>query len=339
MVLISPPFSIFCKVFDYVTGHKIDTYDQIHELSITCISFYEPSEYLITGAKDGSIKVWNVRKSLLFDFHDHYNAITGFMIVENICHDNWGTLPLIVSASLDSTIRMWNIETGQLLYRVETTEPCLGLNAIRKNLFYHFTETTIQLWNFNRFYHTFAVLLSKAFLLKKYKVSGKPARLLAASTNGSIQLLSILSGTNLGTGFPTNKELTLSQVEYDFDNEIIYALNTNGTITVYDSTVNPFQITQLWNNARNVNKETIECICGADFYHYEHGTSKDLDERLYKRGELLADYVLFGGTDGGQIHQIIFEKDREKNEPIIQVCLSLEIIDSFSIIFYLGAFK
>jgi hypothetical protein len=55
---------------------------------------------LITGAKDGTIKVWNVRKSLLFDFHEHYAAITGFMLMETACGADWGTLPLLVSSSL-----------------------------------------------------------------------------------------------------------------------------------------------------------------------------------------------------------------------------------------------
>ena len=245
------------------------------------------------------------------------------MLVENICGANWGSLPLIVTASLDCTIRMWNIETGQALYRVETAQPCLGLRMIKKNLFYHFTESCIQLWNFNRFHHTFAVLLSKAVILKKYyNIPEEPARLLAAASDGSIRLLSLLSGTNLGTGFPTNKELTLHQVEYDMEQETIYALNTNGTIVVYDSTVNPFLITCFWDNSRVANREEIGCIAGADFYNYQFGSSTDIDERLYQRGELLARYILFGGTDGGQIHRIVFEKDdREKQIPINQVSL------------------
>ena len=228
-------------------------------------------------------------------------------------------LPLVVSSSLDATIRMWNIETGQALYRVETDGPCLGIQMIKRNLFFLYTESTIQLWNFNRFHHTFAVLLSKAIILKKYIVQGSPARLIAAASDGSIRILSVLSGTNLGTGFPTNKELTLVQIEYDVKNETIYALNSNGTIVVYDSTVNPFQITCLWDNSRVANREVMGCISGADFYNYQYGSSVEIDERLFQRGELLANYVLFGGTDGGQIHRIMFEKDRERQITICQV--------------------
>ncbi|KAJ3336611.1 hypothetical protein HDU91_001726, partial [Kappamyces sp. JEL0680] len=41
-------------VFDYESGSKIDSYYGIHDLSITQLAYYEPSEYLITGAKDGN---------------------------------------------------------------------------------------------------------------------------------------------------------------------------------------------------------------------------------------------------------------------------------------------
>lgn len=114
-------------VFDYHTGERMDNYYDIHELSITCITYYEPNEYLITGAKDGTIKLWNARKSLLYDFHDHFNAITGLLLMENVCEDPRGSTPLLISSSLDGTIRMWNFESGQSLYRIETNGECLGL--------------------------------------------------------------------------------------------------------------------------------------------------------------------------------------------------------------------
>lgn len=188
-------------VFEYSTGSRVDLYYDIHELSITCISAYEPSEYLVTGAKDGTIKVWNVRKSLLFDFHDHYNAITGLMQMESASGSEWGTLPLLISSSLDATIRVWNMESGQALYRLETHMPCLGIHFIKKNIFYHYTESAIQLWNVNRYQHTFSVLLSRPIYLKRFDSPTKPPRVLAALSDGSLRLLSPRTGIVLGTKF------------------------------------------------------------------------------------------------------------------------------------------
>lgn len=104
-------------IYKAETGEKIESFYNIHELAITAIIVYEPSGYLITGAKDGSIKIWNTRKSLLINFHEHLNAITGFILMETLCETDKGTLPLLISSSLDATIRLWNFESFQPLYR------------------------------------------------------------------------------------------------------------------------------------------------------------------------------------------------------------------------------
>ena len=143
-------------VYDQVTGERIDSYYNVHHLPITCVTYYEPSEYLITGGKDGGIKVWNAKKYLIFDFHEHFSAITGFALVEKICEGLNGSTPLLLSSSLDSTIRMWNFETGQALERVDTQHPCLGLSYVKKNQFFHFTQANVTQWNINLYHQAFA---------------------------------------------------------------------------------------------------------------------------------------------------------------------------------------
>ncbi|KAJ3302866.1 WD repeat-containing protein 87 [Kappamyces sp. JEL0829] len=299
-------------VFDYESGSKIDSYYGIHDLSITQLAYYEPSEYLITGAKDGTIKIWNVRKSLLFDFHEHYSAITGFMLLETACGASWGSLPILVSSSLDATIRMWNFENGQSIYRIETGLPCLGLNLIKKNIFYHYTESSIQLWNVNRYQYTYSSVLSRTTILKRVQYK-HCARIIAATADGSIRLISPLSGSILGTGFPTDREFQLAEVEFDFEKETLYCLNSNGSIVVYDCKVNPFQIMFLWNNSKLAHREVITCLCGADLYNNDK-PAVDLEKRVCNRGELMVRFLLFGGTDSGQIHQInIGQKERQSS--------------------------
>ncbi|KAJ3256462.1 hypothetical protein HK103_005460 [Boothiomyces macroporosus] len=209
-------------VFDYHTGERMDNYYDIHELSITCITYYEPNEYLITGAKDGTIKLWNARKSLLYDFHDHFNAITGLLLMETVCEDPRGSTPLLISSSLDGTIRMWNFESGQSLYRIETNGECL---------------------------------------------------------------------------------------------ERLYCLNSNNTITVYETNINPFKINQFWEKVHN---DPASCLCGADFYNYYPKHRPEVDKRILFRNELPVRFILFCGTETGQIHYINLNKDTDRQEFLCQ---------------------
>eukprot|EP00842_Homolaphlyctis_polyrhiza_P000005 jgi/Hompol1/1004/HPOL_004807-RA len=77
-------------VYDYETGDRIDSFYNIHELPITCITFYEPFEYLITGGKDGTIigtgfpvhkdtltkdLVYNMNQERLYSFNTNGDVI------------------------------------------------------------------------------------------------------------------------------------------------------------------------------------------------------------------------------------------------------------------------
>jgi len=41
---------------DMKTWKKKDFYKDLHEIGITCLTYYHPLEYLITGGKDGKSK-------------------------------------------------------------------------------------------------------------------------------------------------------------------------------------------------------------------------------------------------------------------------------------------
>ena len=287
-------------VFDFDNGERLDNYYDIHELSITSIVFYEPFEYLITGGKDGSIKVRNAKKFLMYDFHEHFNAITGLLLLESVCEATRGSLPLLISSCLDSTIRMWNFETGQSLYRLDVSEPCLGMGWMKKGMFYHYNSSAIQLWNVNRYQHTFAFYRSKPLFLRRVQFKDKCPRLLTATSDGSIKLLSPVTGFTLATGFPSHTESTIRYVAYNMKSEIIYCLSTNDEIMVYDASTNPFKLIKIHSAATSTH-EPYSVAVEADFYNYLLGSIQETDARLTLDGELVRDFMLFFGTQSGQL--------------------------------------
>ncbi|KAJ3107610.1 WD repeat-containing protein 87 [Phlyctochytrium planicorne] len=205
------------KIFDYQTGARLDFMKNIHEMSLTSCVFYEPLEMLITAGKCGKIKAWNSQSYLLQEFNEHYNSITSLLLVEKICDSPPGTIPLVISSSLDGTIRVWNFESGKCVYRYDTGSEILGMGIIKKDTFYHFCRKNVQIWNINRVQKIFHLCNSRALVMRRQECNNDPARLLVICEDGSVKLLNPVTAEVILTGFPTHKDALTKDAAYDYD--------------------------------------------------------------------------------------------------------------------------
>ncbi|KAI8810461.1 hypothetical protein BJ742DRAFT_800389 [Cladochytrium replicatum] len=274
-------------ILDYTTGDCLSKLLNIHSMSITAIAVYEPMDYLITGAKDGKVKVWNSQHCLVYEFYEHLSAVTSLLLVENLCEAAPRSVPVVMSCSLDSTIRMWNFETGQCTYRLDTNGECLGMSMIRKDLFFHFSKDCIYVWKLNRNQLTMTFLRSQPFILKRYAYSHfnnqeksemflrslginpvrslfdrAPSRILSVATDGSIRFVSPVSGAVILTGYPSQNDSPIMNVVFNTEEGCAYMLNSAGEIVVYNTTCNPASIIAVRNPT--VNPDTITCFTGID---------------------------------------------------------------------------
>eukprot|EP01119_Soliformovum_irregulare_P025564 TRINITY_DN9508_c0_g1_i1.p1 TRINITY_DN9508_c0_g1~~TRINITY_DN9508_c0_g1_i1.p1 ORF type:complete len:470 (-),score=104.45 TRINITY_DN9508_c0_g1_i1:78-1487(-) len=93
------------RVWDPVSGKQIGGALKGHKRHITCLA-WEPLHKnpdcgsLVSGSKDGSIKIWNLRNmSCVYSLTSHTMSITCV---------KWGGEDLIYSSSEDRTIKCWN---------------------------------------------------------------------------------------------------------------------------------------------------------------------------------------------------------------------------------------
>nr|KAJ3421637.1 WD repeat-containing protein 87 [Polyrhizophydium stewartii] len=212
-------------IYSYITGHRIESMRNVHENSISAVLFYEPLSYFVTGSKDATttVKVWNQQNYLLYEFKDHYNAITGFCQVNGF---GCGAFPYILSCSLDGTIRMWNLENGRFIYKMHTQAECLGMHWMRDGTFFSYSSETISVWFLSRFYTTLTQIRQVA--------------------DGSMSLVSPRTGERLTTAFPVMADTFMVDCVYDIGLDLIYTLATNGDVTVYSSFSNPCAIIDEW---------------------------------------------------------------------------------------------
>ncbi|CAK4079901.1 unnamed protein product [Aphanomyces euteiches] len=108
--------SLDCSLRVWKVGTEVPTQVVLnaHEKGVDCVGFVDAG--IVTGADDTSIKLWD-EKTLGFirSFDGHRGNITALSSVSS----KW-----LVSSSEDKTVRIWSLETGKAVARLE--EESLG---------------------------------------------------------------------------------------------------------------------------------------------------------------------------------------------------------------------
>lgn len=96
-------------------------------------------KYLVTAAKDGSIKVWNDVGSLKITFVGHHACVNALAIYP------FGEF--IMSSSSDMTLRVWSLEAKDEVDRIQCENPVEGIGTVvEDDNLYSFTSEGIDLW-------------------------------------------------------------------------------------------------------------------------------------------------------------------------------------------------
>ncbi|ORX55460.1 hypothetical protein BCR36DRAFT_410381 [Piromyces finnis] len=309
---------------DMKTWEKKECYKNLHEIGITCLTFYQPLEYLITGGKDGKIKLWTSSMHLVHEFSQHFGSITGLLLLEDVCEASFGTLPILLSASEDATIRMFNFDTMMPIYRIDNPEPCKGLYKVKKDVIYHYSDVCVYLWNINKFYNVIVETSSKVICIKRIDHITKPARIVVLCYDGTIRILSPVNGAVILTLFPPCFITNIIKFLYDYDNEILYSFSQNGHVIVYDTTTNPALIKQIWKYNDNCYITSVVGISLSFFDKSLINTSENENsKKSFQQEEIkaylkqISDFFIIAGTNDGQI--VYFnKKENGEKEKIVQ---------------------
>ena len=104
----------------------------------------------MTGALDGTIKIWNEAWALCCTFVSHSCEIISLEIYP------YG--PYILSASKDKTLCVWDIGSKEQFDCVEMKADILGLKKKNATSFYLFDSYCFQLWEVKTLYLPFTIL-------------------------------------------------------------------------------------------------------------------------------------------------------------------------------------
>ncbi|KAI9145151.1 hypothetical protein BKA69DRAFT_1035792 [Paraphysoderma sedebokerense] len=267
-------------IYDYISGKRLETLREIHELAVASIAVHPLLEYLITGGKDGSVKIWNSFNRLLYHIRDHRSAVTGIVVPCDQSKPSRSLAdPFVMSCSLDGSIRLWNLETLTCIYQHETQQEILGMAMMKDDAFFHFSNT------------------SPVARLKRFTHPTRQARIAAASEDGCIRFLSPVTGQVLLTAFPTIQNCCIIDLFYNFETEKLYVLMSTGDIAVYSTMVNPCKVLNVWTS--NIgNSDKSSCVSVLDLC----GNSIECVQKFW----------LIGGNSAGQIVSIDISDGRQE---------------------------
>ena len=113
-----------------------------HSDEILCMAISSDSQYLATGGKDKSIKIWNANTSeFVYSFEGHRDAVSGVVFQQNT-HQ-------LYSASFDRSVKVWDVD--QLVY-IETLfghqDKIMGIDTLSKErcITCGARDRTIRMW-------------------------------------------------------------------------------------------------------------------------------------------------------------------------------------------------
>ncbi|XP_078482060.1 uncharacterized protein LOC144742410 [Ciona intestinalis] len=205
-------------------------------VSLTRCEFFPRFGYFISGGAEGSIRIMHmVNFGLVTILRGHRGSITGL-----VAHRHH---PLLISASTDGSIRMWCLETFKLTQRLDTGQKienlCLSNDS---NIIYYYSKQKISLYRLTNIYSLFSVLHSSATKLMRVEGNPKlgiPGKVLAALEDGSVAVLSPITGLLLTMIYPMTSFQVLTDIAYDVFQNLAYIKLQSGSVMQCECSTNP----------------------------------------------------------------------------------------------------
>jgi WD40 repeat protein len=85
-----------------------------------------------------TVKIWSVTNTFIHEFCGHYKAVVGMSL--------YSKGPCLITASLDKTVRLWNLKTFKEAYRINLKEPPLTVQVMDDHHLYVQMRKDVIIW-------------------------------------------------------------------------------------------------------------------------------------------------------------------------------------------------
>ena len=128
----------FIRIFD--EKYELVDFWQAHSNSIFSLAYFEKNHELVSVGRDAKVKKWNLTDP---DFKKNAREVIGHIYAINdvVLHPN---LPLLATASMDKTIKIWQLDELKLLKVIDAARHGGHKNSVNKLLWSNYENQLIS---------------------------------------------------------------------------------------------------------------------------------------------------------------------------------------------------
>ncbi|XP_078542653.1 WD repeat-containing protein 97 isoform X2 [Lissotriton helveticus] len=223
-------------VFNLSEGALISFRRALHLRSITGIVYSDAAKLLVTSSGT-SIKVWDENWNIRTIFVGHTGPVSALAL------HHVGTL--FFSASLDGTIRTWDLETADQVDEVQVKEDVLDLVVHGEgHSLVSYSKCSMDQWQVKHLYELFAIIGSQVTEMTTVDLSKKgsfPTRTLCVCKDSALRLLSVDTADVICT-LLLDKPTQVTAVEYCLPLETLFILTDQGHLLKVNTLTNPMSV-------------------------------------------------------------------------------------------------
>ncbi|XP_040203310.1 WD repeat-containing protein 97 [Rana temporaria] len=220
--------------FRLMDGTLVRRRKNLHFRIITSLVYSENLHLLISGSRDGSVKVWGGEGQLLAVFVGHSGPITALSLSSST--------RTLISGSEDKTIRMWDLNTQEQSEEVEISGSPIGIETFGDNAEHLlcYSGSDIHIWRIQRLYEAHCLLGTN---VRDMKVVGGPfpARALCVGSDGTVTVISAITGDLLST-LSLQRDEGLLGADYSIHKETVCVLMKDGHLLKANALANPMRV-------------------------------------------------------------------------------------------------
>ncbi|XP_041824758.1 WD repeat-containing protein 97 [Melanotaenia boesemani] len=244
-------------VVDLDEGRVVEHKKDLCSCDITAMAYCFKLDCLIVASQELFITVWGPDWEPRVSFLGHNDVVNSLFYCP--------TLNMLVSSSVDCTIRTWDVEECEAVQCVHTKQktPPLHIGGTGKgDAFFSFSHQGVDFWTVRSLYTLCCELRGdEGATLRQIVVSHVPApyptRVLCLSGDNQITLVAAETGAML-TSFKAKDRLLCA--DYCIHREILLALTEAGTVLKANTLTNPITLMQEWKDRGQEPWEHEHCM-------------------------------------------------------------------------------